>query len=129
MPSTSVSTKTLSKSSRPLNSGFLNKDRVIKVTIFKQIEQWASDRNLIEGATRQAQFMKLAEELGEVAECLAKGLPVAELEKEIGDMIVVLTILAAQSGTDVESCAVAAYDKIKHRTGRMVDGVFIKDGD
>lgn len=99
------------------------------MTIFKQIEQWAGDRNLIEGATRQAQFMKLAEELGEVAECLAKGLPLDELKKEIGDMIVVLTILAAQSGTDVEACAVAAYDKIKHRTGRMVDGVFIKDGD
>ena len=99
------------------------------MTIFKQIEQWASDRNLIEGATRQAQFMKLSEELGEVAECLAKGLPLDELKKEIGDMIVVLTILAAQSGTDVESCAVSAYDKIKHRTGRMVDGVFIKDGD
>ena len=99
------------------------------MTIFKQIEQWANDRNLIEGATRQAQFMKLAEELGEVAECLAKGLPLDELKKEIGDMIVVLTILAAQSGTDVEACAVAAYDKIKHRTGRMVDGVFIKDGD
>lgn len=100
-----------------------------EMTVFKQIEQWANDRNLIEGATRQAQFMKLAEELGEVAECLAKGLPLDELKKEIGDMIVVLTILAAQSGTDVEACAVAAYDKIKHRTGRMVDGVFIKDGD
>ena len=99
------------------------------MTIFKQIEQWANARNLIHGATRQAQFMKLAEELGEVAECLAKGLPLDELKKEIGDMIVVLTILAAQSGTDVEACAVAAYDKIKHRTGRMVDGVFIKDGD
>ena len=99
------------------------------MTIFKKIEQWAEARNLINGATRQAQFMKLAEELGEVAECLAKGLPLDELKKEIGDMIVVLTILAAQSGTDVESCAVAAYDKIKHRTGRMVDGVFIKDGD
>lgn len=99
------------------------------MTVFKKIEQWANDRNLIEGATRQAQFMKLAEELGEVAECLAKGLPLDELKKEIGDMIVVLTILAAQSGTDVEACAVAAYDKIKHRTGHMVDGVFIKDGD
>ena len=37
------------------------------MTVFKQIEQWAIDRNLINSATRQAQFMKLAEELGEVA--------------------------------------------------------------
>ena len=97
--------------------------------VFTNIADWAKARNLIEGSTPQAQFIKLAEELGEVAECLAKGLPLDELKKEIGDMIVVLTILAAQSGTDVEACAVAAYDKIKHRTGRMVDGVFIKDGD
>ena len=98
-------------------------------TVYDKIEKWAIERNLIDGSTSQAQFVKLAEELGEVAECISKGKPTGELEKEIGDMIVVLTILAAQSGTDVETCAVAAYDKIKHRTGRMVDGVFIKDGD
>lgn len=99
------------------------------MSVFNNIEQWAKDRNLVEGATRQAQFMKLAEELGEVAECLAKCKPVDELKKEIGDMLVVLTIISAQSGLDVVDCADAAYQKIKDRNGRMVDGVFIKEGD
>ena len=97
--------------------------------VFTNIADWAKARNLIEGSTPQAQFIKLAEELGEVAECIAKGLSQDELKKELGDMLVVLTILAAQSGTDVEACAVAAYDKIKHRKGRMQDGIFIREAD
>lgn len=97
--------------------------------VFNNIKQWADDRNLIQGASKQAQFIKLAEELGEVAECIAKVLPVEETKKELGDMLVVITILAAQYGLSVDECANAAYEKIKHRKGRMVDGVFIKDGD
>lgn len=96
---------------------------------FEQIRQWAEDRNLIEGSAPEKQFLKLTEELGEVAECIAKGLPVDELKKEIGDMMVVLTILAAQYGLDANECAAAAYDKIKDRKGRMVDGVFVKEED
>lgn len=99
------------------------------MTVFNNIKQWADDRNLIQGASKQAQFIKLAEELGEVAECIAKALPVDETKKELGDMLVVITILAAQHGLSVDECANAAYEKIKHRKGRMVDGVFIKDGD
>ena len=40
--------------------------------VFSNITDWAQARNLIEGSTPQAQFIKLAEELGEVAECIAK---------------------------------------------------------
>lgn len=99
------------------------------MTTFDKIEQWADDRNLIWGSSPQAQFCKLAEELGEVAECISKNLPVDDLEKEIGDMIVVLTILAGQKGLTLEGCAEKAYLKIKDRKGRMVNGVFIKEGD
>lgn len=99
------------------------------MTAFNNIRQWANDRNLIQGSNKQAQFIKLAEELGEVAECIAKALPAEETKKEIGDMLVVLTIIAAQHGLTIDECANAAYEKIKHRKGRMVDGVFIKEGD
>ena len=98
-------------------------------TVYDRIEMWAIERNLIDGSTSQAQFVKLAEELGEVAECISKGKPTGELEKEIGDMIVVLTILAAQNGLRFDDCANAAYHKIKDRKGRMENGVFIKQGD
>lgn len=96
------------------------------MTDFDRIRQWAHDRNLIDGATPQAQCVKLFEEGGEVAAAVARGNTEA-LKDGIGDMIVVLTILAAQNGLTVEECVAAAYDEIKDRTGRMVDGVFIRD--
>ena len=43
-------------------------------------------------------------------------------------MIVVLTNIAERHGLTIEECAEHAYDEIKDRKGRMVDGVFIKEG-
>lgn len=45
----------------------------------------------------------------------------------IGDCVVVLTILAAQNGLQIEDCIAQAYDEIKERRGVMKDGVFVKD--
>jgi len=91
-----------------------------------RIRQWAADRNLIEGATSQAQTVKLFEEGGEVAHAVARG-DRDGLKDGIGDMVIVLTILAAQNGLTLEECVAAAYDEIKDRTGRMVDGIFVRD--
>ena len=90
------------------------------------IRKWANDRNLIEGATSQAQTVKLFEEGGEVAAAVARGNRDA-LKDGIGDMVVVLVILAAQNGLTFEECVAAAYEEIKDRKGRMVDGVFIRE--
>jgi hypothetical protein len=38
-----------------------------------------------------------------------------------------LTILAAQRDINVESCLDAAWEQIKDRKGKMVDGVFVKE--
>lgn len=93
---------------------------------FGLVRQWAEARNLIEGATRQAQMLKLTEETGELAGGVARGKE--EIVKDsIGDCLVVLTILAAQSNLTIQQCLEAAYDEIKDRTGRMVDGVFVRD--
>ena len=96
--------------------------------VFKSIEQWASDRNLIEGSSPQAQFVKLAEEFGELAEGIAKGRNALVLDS-IGDMIVVLTVIAKQYNTSIEECSNLAYAEIKDRKGRMIDGIFIKESD
>lgn len=96
--------------------------------MFDQIRQWATDRNLIEGATPQMQFVKLIEEVGELAEGIAKGRKDAVLDG-IGDAVVVLTILAAQHGVPIEYCIDLAYQEIKDRKGRMVNGCFVKEAD
>lgn len=95
---------------------------------FADIRGWASARNLIEGSTTDKQFLKLVEEVGELAEGLAKN-RIEAVKDGIGDAVVVLTILAAQVGMSIEDCIEAAWLEIKDRKGRMHNGVFIKEGD
>lgn len=162
--------------------------------LIKNIEQWAEDRNLIEGSTPKKQFIKLMEEFGELCGGVAKD-NLGIIKDSIGDCFVVLTIINAQCRNesteananqshlleptghfransveeallrtaakignfanmttypddwDVNSlsnylfliskmvkldfwdCVQHAYDKIKDRKGRMIDGVFVKEGD
>jgi hypothetical protein len=41
-------------------------------------------------------------------------------------MVVVLTNLAKLRGHNIEDCVTSAYDVIKSRTGKMVNGSFVK---
>lgn len=95
---------------------------------FNNIRRWALARNLIEGSTPEKQFTKLIEEIGELATGLAKKRDDLVMDG-IGDAVVVLTILAAQRGVNIEACIDMAWDEIKDRKGRMVDGVFVKEDD
>ena len=90
------------------------------------IRQWAEDRNLIEGSDLKSQFVKLIEEAGELANAIGKKNDI-EFADAIGDMFVVLTILAAQNGMKIEDCIDGAWQEIKDRKGKMVDGIFLKD--
>lgn len=92
-----------------------------------KIKQWAVDRNL-HTANPDKQMLKLYEELGELASGMAKGKPDLVADS-IGDAYVVLTILSMQLGIDIEECIALAYDEIKDRKGRMIDGVFVKESD
>lgn len=165
----------------------------------EQIRMWASERNLIAGSSTDKQFLKLVEEMREIAEGDLMNEPEGIIDG-IGDTFVVLTILAAQLGRGIEilmednpikpvesgvdsfdtnyiiltiyigsiatglargkttltldsiglaanmlermgnmaigataggflGCVDAAWECIKDRKGRMVDGVFIKEGD
>lgn len=94
--------------------------------LISKIANWHYDRNLIEGSTDQAQFVKLAEELGELAGNIARGKSVAD---DIGDMLVILTNIAERNKLTLTQCALTAWEDIKDRKGRMVDGVFIKETD
>ena len=90
------------------------------------IQNWAWDRNLIDGSTHNAQMLKLMEEVGELAGGVCKDKAYV-IKDSIGDVFVVLTIIAAQMGWSLEECVQAAYNEIKDRKGKMVDGVFVKE--
>lgn len=90
------------------------------------VQMWARDRGLIEKENAPRQMLKVIEELGELAGCLAKQKSREETTDAFGDVMVTLIILAAQTGYDLEKCLETAYNEIKLRTGETKDGVFIK---
>lgn len=92
----------------------------------KQIKQWHIDRNLIDGASDKDQVCKLIQEVGELSDNVCKNKDVAD---DIGDIMVVLINIAERNGLSLEHCLDVAYDDIKDRKGRMVDGIFVKEGD
>lgn len=94
----------------------------------EDIRNWAHDRNIIKGATPHAQFVKLIEEVGELAHGIAKD-RLNEVVDGIGDAVVVLTVLAAQHNVYIEDCIEAAWNEIKDRRGKMINGVFVKESD
>ncbi len=96
---------------------------------FTQIREWAEARNLIAGSDSFRQLAKLVEETGELAADISRGRPRRRIADSIGDCVVVLTILAAQNGLQIEDCIAQAYDEIKERKGVMKDGVFVKEED
>src|SRR5690625_7900898 len=91
------------------------------------IKAWAIDRNL-HTADPNKQMLKLVEELGELAEGLAKNRP-DQVEDSVGDLYVVMTILSMQLGLDIRECIEMAYNEIKDRKGKLIDGVWIKEKD
>jgi len=93
---------------------------------FQKIRDWAGERGLYTKGDTKTQFAKLVEETGELAQAILKK-DDAEFADAIGDMVVVLTNLAHLGGTTIEECIDSAYDVISKRTGKMVNGTFVKD--
>lgn len=90
----------------------------------KRVVQWAHDRNLIEGSTSKAQWFKLEEEVTELWFSLRDSKNPID---DIGDCLVVLTIIAEQQGLTLLECIAHAYEEIKDRKGVMRDGIFHKE--
>ncbi|USL89514.1 nucleotide pyrophosphohydrolase [Bacillus phage vB_BceP_LY3] len=91
------------------------------------IKEWGKDRNL-DVADPNKQMLKLGEEFGELCQGLAKGNEELVIDS-IGDMYVVMTILSMQLGVKIEDCVEIAYNEIKDRKGKMINGVFVKESD
>ena len=95
-------------------------------TYFNLIRYWASERGLYEKGNPHTQYVKLQEEAGELAKALLEN-DHDEINDAIGDMVVVLTNLAHLHGTEIEHCIEDAYNVISKRTGKMINGTFVKD--
>jgi len=94
--------------------------------IYDLIRQWAGERGIYKNGDTKTQFVKLQEEAGELARAILKN-DRKEFIDAIGDMIVVLTNLAALEGLKVEDCVTSAYKVIESRKGKMINGSFVKE--
>jgi len=92
-------------------------------SLIKKIQEWGRAKG-INDPYKQA--LKTMEELGELSGSLLKGKRDEEIDA-VGDIVVCLAIYCDIQGIDIEEATQLAYDTIKGRTGKNVDGVFVKD--
>ena len=92
------------------------------------IIQWGYERNIVSPKNTPKQFMKVTEELGELAEGINKDNQ-GQIKDSLGDILVTLIILSKDLDVDLLDCLRGAYDVIKDRTGKTVNGVFVKEED
>ena len=97
------------------------------MTTVEKVEQWVIDRNL-HTQDPKVQMCKTMEELGELAKAINKG----DKEKQmdgIGDTVVTLIFIAEQLGLKFNDCLDYAYNEIKDRKGKLINGTFVKESD
>lgn len=105
--------------------------------LIENVLQWGQEKGIVGPngkATLLTQLSKTQEELTETRDAAvlcAHGIDYifaeAEVKDGIGDQVVTLILAAELAGTTLEECLALAYDEIKGRTGKMVDGTFVKD--
>ena len=112
--------------------------------LIQKVIEWANDRNIIQGSSAIKQLDKTSEEFNELQRAIA-AIPYKQeyyldlgygpyaddvyedVDDAFGDILVTLIIAAAILHRDLPTCLEKAYDTIKHRKGRLVDGKFLKD--
>jgi uncharacterized protein YabN with tetrapyrrole methylase and pyrophosphatase domain len=93
---------------------------------FEPIRVWADKRDIFTQGTIEGQLSKLKEEVKEVEDAIKDGDEKAFIDG-IGDTIISAVNLAKMKGFDAEVCVNIAYNEIKDRVGKMVNGEFVKN--
>ncbi len=97
------------------------------MTTIEKIQQWVIDRNL-QTADPKVQMCKTMEELGELARAINKGDTDGQVDS-IGDVVVTLICISQQLNLDFNACLDYAYNEIKDRKGKLINGIFVKEQD
>lgn len=114
--------------------------------LIKNVATWFHAKGIIENSNPLKQLEKTQEELTETRDAAVKlkflgeivelqsgdGIDecldlLNEIKDGIGDTIVTLIGVCEMYGFTLEECLQQAYDVISKRTGKMVDGKFVKD--
>lgn len=88
--------------------------------------QWADEKGILTKATPLRQADKTLEEVEELREAITMGDATA-IADALGDILVTIIIQAKMQNMSLVECLEGAYNIIAKRTGKMVDGQFVKD--
>jgi NTP pyrophosphatase (non-canonical NTP hydrolase) len=89
---------------------------------------WAHQKRIFEKGNPNAQCDKTFEEVEELAEGIENN-DREEIIDALGDILVTIIIQAEMQGLDLVECLESAYNVISQRTGKMVNGQFLKDAE
>jgi NTP pyrophosphatase (non-canonical NTP hydrolase) len=93
----------------------------------ENIQIWSESRNLNKQDPTK-QLVKMQEELGELSQGFLKE-KLAQVIDSLGDLLVVIIIFCQQENLEVAEVLQCAWDQIKDRHGKIVDGTYVKDSD
>lgn len=104
------------------------------------VENWAHEKEIDDYKNWEKQFMKFQEEAIELHtemvlrdeyfedECIDFYIYDKNYMKlEMGDVLVTLIVLAKQQDIELSECLRLAWNKIKNRRGKTIDGKFVKE--
>ena len=102
-------------------------------TLIKKVEQWAHEKEIDDYENWGKQFMKFQEEAIELhTEMVMRDICIYDKEDmklEMGDVLVTLIVLAKQQDIELSECLNLAWNKIKNRRGKTINGQFVKEED
>lgn len=105
---------------------FMQEENVTFDELISNVYQWAKAKDLLKPENAPKQFMKCIEEFGETASAINKH-QYDQIKDGLGDTFVTLIILCLQLGLTPQEGLSSAWNEIKNRTGKTINGVFIKD--
>lgn len=128
----------------------LNAGKIDEYSPFEELGEkvlnWAKEKDLLHEENADKQFMKFVEEvfefksemdyltrIGQSSEEVYSDYEQIEAQEnmklEMGDIFVTLIILCDQLNLDPIECLDRAFNKIKDRKGKTINGTFVKEGD
>lgn len=94
--------------------------------LIDSVEDWAEERGILDYSNPRAQLLKAVSEIGELADAEIKNDHWGKMDA-VGDVMVCLIIYCKMNQFSVDSCLASAYEEIKNRKGKMIEGgAFVK---
>jgi len=92
----------------------------------ERVLQWAENKGILDNAKPINQALKTLEEVNELLTGIVTD-DREEIKDAFGDILVTIIIGAELQGLNLLDCLQSALNIIEKRTGKMINGQFVKD--